>query len=307
MAGTRDRVAQAGGPPAAWRVACIQTHTGCDPAENLARLDPLVREAAGMGAAYIQTPEMSNVFEAGGKRQYERARPMEEDAMVAAMRDLAAELEVAIHLGSVAVRVAENADGARLANRSVLVAPSGKIAATYDKVHLFDADPKEGERYRESSSYVGGDRLVTAPVGPATLGLSICYDLRFPRLYDALALAGAQVLAVPAAFSATTGAKHWHTLLCARAIETGCFVAAAAQSGRHENGRETYGHSLIVSPDGAVLTEMPNGEGVIAADLDLAEVEAARRRLPTLANRALDRALASAGSTGPAPRGDAPA
>ena len=291
MAGTQPIA-----PP--WRVACIQTCTGCDPAENLARLAPLVRDAAGMGAAYIQTPEMSNVFEAGGKRQYERARPMEEDAMVAAMCGLAAKLGVAIHLGSVAVRVPENADGARLANRSVLIGSSGEIAATYDKIHLFDATPKDGESYRESRSYVGGGELMTAPVGPATLGLSICYDLRFPRLYDALALAGAEVLAVPAAFSATTGAKHWHTLLRARAIETGCFVVAAAQGGRHENGRETYGHSLIVSPDGALLAEMAEGEGVIVADLDLGDVEAARRRLPTLANRTLDDVLAGSGQAG---------
>ena len=281
-------------PANALRVACVQFRSGCAVEENVERLVPLVREAAAAGAHYVQTPEMSNVFEANGRAQYERARAEEDDAMVAAMREVAAGAGIFLHLGSIAVRVSDDPEGPRLANRSVLIAPNGEIAATYDKIHLFDADPQSGERYRESRSYRGGTRLVTAAVGPARLGLTICYDLRFSRLYDALAVAGANVLAVPAAFSATTGAKHWEALLRARAIETGCFVVSAAQEGEHENGRRTYGHSMIVSPDGAVLAERAEGEGVILADLDLGEVEAARLRLPVMANRAMDAVLAGA-------------
>ncbi len=271
-------------PAGPWRVACVQACAGVDPAANLAILDARIREAASAGATYVQTPEMSNVYEAGARAQAEKASLFEADPMVSALRDLARELSITVHIGSIAVRLPGQD---RLANRSVLIAPSGAVTATYDKIHLFDADPRPGESYRESRTYAGGHEIVTAPAGPATLGLSICYDLRFPALYRALAQAGADVIAIPAAFSATTGAKHWHTLVRARAIETGCFVIAAAQAGRHENGRETYGHSLIVSPDGIVLGEREEGEGILVADLDLAEVADARARLPVLANGAM--------------------
>ncbi|MEM7567896.1 MAG: carbon-nitrogen hydrolase family protein [Pseudomonadota bacterium] len=275
--------------PRHWRVACVQACAGTDPAANLAVLSSHIREAAAEGATYVQTPEMSNVYEAGARAQAAKAVAFEDDPMVAAFRDLAAELGITIHIGSIAVRVPGET---RLANRSVLIAPSSAITASYDKIHLFDADPRPGESYRESKGYVSGDRVVTAPAGPATLGLSICYDLRFAALYRALAQHGADVIAIPAAFSATTGAKHWHTLIRARAIETGCFVIAAAQAGRHQNGRETFGHSLIVSPDGAVIAEREAGEGVLLADLDLDEVAAARARLPVLANDAMVSVLA---------------
>lgn len=269
------------------KVAAIQFRTGLDETETRTRMEALVREAAATGVSYVQTPEMSNLFLARGSEQRAAARTLEVDGFVGAMRALAAELGITLHLGSVAVLMEGDAQG-RLANRSVVIGPSGDILGTYDKIHLFDANPRPDERYRESRAYAPGGRLVTVPVGEACLGLTICYDVRFPALYRRLAQMGADVIAVPAAFSATTGPKHWKTLLRARAIETGAFIVAAAQGGHHENGRATHGHSLIVGPDGAVLAERAGVEpGVLTAEIDLGEVAIARAAVPALANDAM--------------------
>ena len=293
-------------------MAAVQTCTTPDPARNLARLSALIDEAIAGGAAYVQTPEMSNVF-ASGEAQAAPAVAMDDDPIVAWARTRAREAGVTIHLGSIAVRREGERHGgdARLSNRAVVIGPDGAILATYDKAHMFDADPAPGESYRESARYAPGTRLVAVDLarrgaGPVRLGLSICFDVRFPMLYRRLAQAGAEVIAVPSAFSATTGPKHWEVLLRARAIETGAFVIAAAQGGTHETGRRTHGHSLIVAPDGCVLAERASGEGVILADLDLAKVARARVALPVLADDgALDLPLDVVGAD--ATRGEAAA
>jgi predicted amidohydrolase len=263
------------------KVGLIQTRTPATPQAALAHLMPLVREAAGAGATLIATPEGANLLQKDRAKLEPLLRPLEDDLVVAALREAARELSVAIVVGSALVR---RQDG-RIANRQAVIAADGAVIATYDKLHMFDVDLPNGETVRESATYEPGDRAVTAEVAGAKLGLSICYDLRFPALYRALALAGAEVLTIPAAFTRPTGEAHWEVLLRARAIETGSFVLAPAQGGRHEDGRGTWGHSMAVGPWGEVLARLDHDEpGVLLADLDLAAAAKARQAIPALAN-----------------------
>jgi deaminated glutathione amidase len=265
------------------RIAVYQARTGIDPAANAADLAGAVVEAAAGGAAILFTPEMSGLLDRDRQRAQAHLRSEASDPVLAAVREAARQAGIWVHLGSLAL--AEAREDERLVNRGFLIDDEGRVRARYDKIHLFDVDLPTGESWRESASYSPGERAVVAdtPVGP--LGLSICYDLRFPDLYRALTDGGARVLAIPAAFTVPTGRAHWHVLMRARAIEAGVHVVAAAQSGRHEDGRETYGHSLVVGPWGDVLLDMGEGEGVGFAEIDPGEVEAVRARLPALRHR----------------------
>jgi predicted amidohydrolase len=227
------------------------------------------------------TPEMSGLLDRDRERSAAKLRSEDEDEVLQAVRKAARRTGIWVHLGSLAVR---RPDG-RLSNRAFLIDGEGEVRATYNKLHLFDVDLPTGESWRESALYAPGERAVVAetPVGP--LGLSICYDLRFPDLFRSLTDAGARILSIPAAFTVPTGQAHWHVLMRARAIEAGVFVVAAAQGGEHEDGRETFGHSLVVGPWGEVLLDMGEGEGVAFADIDLAEVETVRERLPAIRHR----------------------
>ncbi|MGR3633825.1 MAG: carbon-nitrogen hydrolase family protein [Limimaricola soesokkakensis] len=268
------------------RAALLQFTASDDPAQNVQTLRGMVREAVAQGAELVCTPEVSNCVSASRARQLEVLRHEAEDPMLAAMRDEAAGAGIWLSLGSIAVKTGD-ADG-RFANRSLLIGPDGAIHARYDKIHMFDVEVSETETYRESAGYRPGDRAVLAETPLGRLGLSICYDVRFPHLYRALAQAGAEILLVPSAFSPVTGAAHWETLLRARAIETGCYVLAAAQTGRHAategRVRETWGHSLAVDPWGAVIADAGTAAGISIVDLDMAEVAQARRRVPSLAH-----------------------
>jgi len=263
------------------KIGLIQLRTPASQGAALAQAAPLVREAAAGGAALIVTPEGSNILQRDRARQCAALTSLEEDAAVSGLRTLADELSVWLLIGSALVK---RSDG-KAANRSILVGPDGVVRATYDKLHMFDVDLPTGERLRESSSYEPGDRAVVAPAAGAVLGLTVCYDIRFPALYRALAMAGAQILTVPAAFTRPTGAAHWEILLRARAIETGSFVLAAAQGGTHEDGRATWGRSMAVAPWGEVIALADHDEPcVVLADLDLAQVDKARAAIPALVN-----------------------
>jgi predicted amidohydrolase len=263
------------------KVGLVQTRTPATQAAALAHTAPLVREAAAGGATLIVTPECSNILQRDRARLFDALTPMEGDPVATGLRALAAELSVWLLIGSALVR---RADG-KAANRSMLVSPSGQVMATYDKIHMFDVDLPTGERHRESTAYEPGERAVVARAGDASLGLTICYDIRFPPLHAALARAGAEVLTVPAAFTRPTGEAHWEILLRARAIETGCFVLAAAQGGTHEDGRATWGHSMAIGPWGEILAKADHDEPcVLIAELDLAASAKARAAIPALAN-----------------------
>jgi deaminated glutathione amidase len=264
------------------RVALLQARTGIDPARNAEALVAAVREAQAGGAAMLFTPEMSGLLDRDRERAAASLRLPEEDPVLAAVREAASASGLWVHLGSLAVR---REDG-KLANRAFVIDSAGSIRATYDKLHLFDVDLPTGESWRESASYAAGDSAVVVedtPVG--ALGLTICYDLRFPALFAALAEAGADCIAVPAAFTVPTGRAHWQVLLRARAIEAGLFIVAAAQAGRHEDGRETYGHSLVAGPWGELLLEMDGTPGLGFADLDPARTADVRSRVPALRHR----------------------
>jgi predicted amidohydrolase len=252
--------------------------SGRTPQENLAAAAALIREAKAAGADYVQTPEMTNVMEVKRDRLFAAIGTEDDDATLAGFRALASEVGLYVHVGSLALKVAAD----KAVNRSFLIDPQGEIAARYDKIHMFDVDLAGGESYRESRTYRPGDVAILGDLPWGRLGLTICYDLRFPALYRALAEAGASFLAVPSAFTRQTGEAHWHVLMRARAIENGCFVLAAAQGGLHENGRETFGHSLIVDPWGRVLAEGGTEPGVVMAEIDPAEVASARARIPSL-------------------------
>jgi predicted amidohydrolase len=260
------------------RLGLIQMRSGRVPAANRDTAVALVREAHAGGAVYVQTPEMTNIVEANREAQFAALAPEEDDLTLAALRQLARDLGLYLHIGSLAIKVSPE----KAVNRGFLIAPSGDIAARYDKIHMFDVDLANGESYRESRSFRPGEVAVLADLPWGRLGMSICYDLRFPALYRALAEAGATLLAVPAAFTRQTGEAHWHLLLRARAVENGCFVIAAAQGGRHESGRETFGHSLVVDPWGRIVAEGGTEPGVVFAEIDLSEIAAARARIPSL-------------------------
>jgi predicted amidohydrolase len=264
------------------KIALFQAQTGIDPAANAARLWDAVGQAANAGAAMLFTPEMSGLLDRDPERAAHNVRLEENDEVLAAVREAASKHNIWVHLGSLAVRT----EGRQLANRAFVIDPRGEIRARYDKIHLFDVDLPTGESWRESAVYKHGSEAVIVdgtPVGK--LGLTICYDLRFPALFARLAEASADVIAVPAAFTIPTGLAHWEVLLRARAIEAGLFIVAAAQSGHHEDGRNTYGHSLVVDPWGEVLLDMGEGAGVKTAEIDLSRITDVRGRVPALSHR----------------------
>jgi predicted amidohydrolase len=258
--------------------AMVQMRTGLLPEPSLEQGTKLIREAAASGADYVLTPEVSNMMQLNRKALFERLAAEEDDLSLKAYRALAAELKIYLHIGSLALRATPE----RAVNRSFLIGPDGVVIASYDKIHMFDIDLPGGESYRESANYQPGETAVISDLPWGRIGLTICYDVRFPALYRALAESGASFLTVPSAFTRKTGEAHWHTLLRARAIENGCFVFAAAQAGTHENKRETYGHSLIVDPWGEVLAEGGVEPGVFMAKIDPAKVGAARQSIPSL-------------------------
>jgi predicted amidohydrolase len=261
-----------------FRVGLIQMRSAREPAVNTDAAAKLIGAAKTGGADYVLTPEMTNIMELSREKLFSTIVPEENDAALATFRELARALGIYVHVGSLAVKVSPD----KAANRSFLIDRRGDIVARYDKIHMFDVDLKGGESYRESRSYRPGDLAVLTDLPWGRLGLSICYDLRFPALYRALAEAGASFLAIPSAFTKQTGEAHWHVLMRARAIENGCFVLAAAQGGRHENGRDTFGHSLAVDPWGCIIAEGGTEPGVVFADVDPAEVSAARAKVPSL-------------------------
>jgi len=265
------------------RIALFQAQTGIDPAENGRMLGQRIAEAAAGGAAMLFTPEMSGLLDRDRVRAAAHLHAEADDPVLAAVREAAAEAGIWVHLGSLALRAEQ---GDKLVNRGFVIDDQGAIRARYDKIHLFDVDLPTGESWRESASYKGGSRavVVDTPMGP--LGLSICYDLRFADLYTQLSNYGATLLAIPAAFTVPTGEAHWHVLMRARAIEAGVFVIAAAQVGLHQDGRRTYGHSLVVDPWGKVLLDMGGEEtGLGFADLDPGAVDEVRSRVPAIWHR----------------------
>jgi predicted amidohydrolase len=258
----------------------VQMRSGPSPQTNLDAAVRLIREARERGAQYVLTPEMTNILEVKRERLFAAIAPEESDATLTALRELARRLRIVLHVGSLAIKLSAE----RAANRSFLIDESGEIVARYDKIHMFDVDLAGGESYRESRNYRPGEVAVTADLPWGRLGLTICYDLRFPALYRALAEAGSSFLAIPSAFTKQTGQAHWHVLNRARAIENGAFVFAAAQGGLHENGRETFGHSLIVDPWGGIIAEAGAEPGVVLASIDPGEVTAARAKIPSLSH-----------------------
>ncbi len=262
----------------AFKVALVQMRSGMTPAPNLATALAAIAEAKSAGADYALTPEMTNIMEVKRERLMATIVEEERDPTLAALREAARKHAMYVHIGSLAVKASPD----KAANRSFLIDRKGDVAARYDKIHMFDVDLAGGESYRESHSYRPGELAVVADLPWGRLGVTICYDLRFPALYRALAESGASFFSSPSAFTRPTGEAHWQVLLRARAIENGCFVFAAAQGGKHESGRETYGHSLIVDPWGQILAEAGTEPGVILAEVDPAQVTAARSRIPSL-------------------------
>lgn len=262
------------------RVGLVQMRTGRDVARNIEDACLMISQAAAEGAQFVSTPETTHLMEMSSKLLFEATVAQGDDAGVAAFSALAAKLGIWLNIGSLAIRVAQD----KVANRSFLFTPDGSIAATYDKIHMFDVDLPGGERYRESKNYRPGSTAVLVETPWGGLGMTICYDLRFPDLYRQLAQSGASFITIPSAFTKNTGEAHWHLLLQARAIETGCYIFAAAQGGKHENGRETYGHSLIISPWGKILSEGKTKPCILTAEIDIALVSQSRARIPSLSH-----------------------
>ena len=261
-----------------FRAACVQMRSSDDMAENIRDASALIREAAGMGARYVQTPENTCLMAPDGGAKFELTFSEDGDPALPAFRALAEELGIWLHIGSLAIKMGAD----KVANRAYVIDPKGQIVSRYDKIHLFDVTLANGEDYRESATVAPGTSLVMTDLPWGRLGVSICYDLRFPHLYRTFGKAGCAFIAIPAAFTKTTGEAHWDILQRARAIENGAFVMSAAQGGRHANGRQTYGHSLIVGPWGEVLAEAGIDPGVVVADIDPAQSAAARARIPSL-------------------------
>ncbi len=263
------------------RVAALQMRATTDRARNIEDFDRQVREAAAAGAIYVQSPEMTGCLVRDRALLRAQIRPQADDPVSARAAKLAAELGIHIHIGSTAIALPDG----KVANRAFLFGPDGSLVTNYDKIHMFDVDLDNGESWRESATYEPGRRTVVAELPFARVGLAVCYDLRFPQLFRAQAMAGAQILTVPAAFTRQTGEAHWHVLLRARAIENGAWVITAAQAGVHEDGRETYGHSMIIDPWGRIVAEAASdGPEIVLADIDVAASEQARRKVPNLKN-----------------------
>ena len=266
------------------RVACVQMRSGTEVAENIAAASSLIREAAATGAELIATPEMTTLLDRKPGASWEKSTTEAADPGLAAFRALAKELSVTLLIGSLAIRAAEGQKGevGKCANRSFLIGPDGAVIARYDKIHMFDVQLNAGNIYRESDSYAAGNAAIVADLTAGRLGMTVCYDVRFPDLFRQLAISGAKIIAVPAAFTRITGEAHWHILLRSRAIETGCYIIAPAQGGKHQDGRETYGHSLIIDPWGEILAEGGTEPGIITATLDLSKVDEVRGKIPSL-------------------------
>lgn len=260
------------------KVALVQMCSGRGAEVNIADASAQIASAVADGAQFVLTPEMTNLLEEDKARLFAKVGTMADDKAVLAFGTLAAKLEIHLLIGSLAL---QSGDG-KLVNRSILFSPDGSIAAWYDKIHMFDVDLGEGEYYRESANYNAGNRAVVVDLPWGKLGMSICYDVRFAHLYRQLAKSGVKFLSVPAAFTVPSGKAHWHILLRARAIETGCYVFAPAQTGAHENGRETFGHSLIISPWGEIIAEAGEKPEIIFADIDVSKVDEARAKIPAL-------------------------
>ena len=264
-----------------FRAAAVQMRTGIDVAANVAEAERLIRAAVAAGADYVLTPEMTTILDRDRERLLAAISPEDGDPSLARFRTLAAELQRHLHIGSMAIKLGQ--DG--VANRSFLIGPDGTVLARYDKIHMFDVDLADGESYRESRLYRPGNAAVVADLPWARLGLSVCYDMRFPNLYRVLARSGAAIMAIPAAFTRTTGEAHWHVLLRARAIETGSFVIAAAQGGHHGDGRDTFGHSMIVDPWGEIVCEAGETEAMLTVKIDTDVVENVRNQMQVLNDR----------------------
>ncbi|MDP3738909.1 MAG: carbon-nitrogen hydrolase family protein [Hyphomonadaceae bacterium] len=260
------------------KVACVQMRSGTDVAVNIDDASALIRQAAGQGADLIATPEMTTLLDRKPGAVWEKSTTEDADPGLKAFRALSKELKTTLLIGSLAI----HAEGHKCANRSFLIGPDGQVMARYDKIHMFDVQLNAGNVYRESDSFAAGSEAVIANLPAGQLGMTVCYDVRFPDLYRQLAVGGAKIIAVPAAFTRITGEAHWHILLRSRAIETGCFIIAPAQGGKHQDGRETYGHSLIIDPWGEIVAEAGIDPGVITATLDLAKVDEVRGKIPSL-------------------------
>ena len=265
------------------KLAVLQAQTGIDPRANALDLVAAVEAAAAGGAAILFTPEMSGLLDQNRQRAGAHLRSEADDPVLAAVREAARRAGIWVHIGSLAL-LGEGGDG-RLVNRGFLIDADGQVRARYDKIHLFDVDLPTGETWRESAAYAPGERAMVAATPLGAVGLSVCYDLRFPDLYRALTGAGATILSIPAAFTVPTGRAHWHVLLRARAIEAGVFVIAAAQVGRHQDGRETFGHSLVVDPWGEVLLDMGDAPGLGFVEIDPEQVTRVRARIPAIRHR----------------------
>ncbi len=261
-----------------FRIACLQINTGNDLAANLATLSDMVAEAARGGARFVLTPEYSLMMDGSGRVMRERALPEDGGEPLAQLRALAREQQIWLLLGSLTLKTGDE----RIANRSLLIADDGRVVAAYDKIHMFDVTLPDGKVIRESSSYRPGERAVVAPTPWGSLGMTVCYDLRFPHLFRALAQQGAQFIAVPSSFQRQTGKVHWHALLKARAIENACYIFAPAMCGEHAGNRQTYGHALIVDPWGEVLADGGEAPGIVYADIDPARVAKIRSMMPSL-------------------------
>ena len=261
--------------------ACVQMRADVDVKASTEQAVALIREAARSGATYVQTPEMTNILQPDRPKFFEAIRSEAEDASLPLFQAEAMTLGIWLHIGSLAIKIGEK----QAANRGYVISPDGEVVAAYDKIHMFDVNLPNGQTYRESAAYAGGDAAVIADLPWAKLGVTICYDLRFPELYRALAECGAGVMAIPSSFTVPTGQAHWHVLMRSRAIENGAYVVAAAQGGKHACGRETYGHSLIVDPWGVVIAEADHDDpAVILAEIDPIKVDETRGRIPSLAN-----------------------
>ncbi len=267
-------------------LACIQANTGNDLAANLATVTSMMREAAANGAKFVLTAEYTLMMDGSGRVMREQALPADGGASLMHLRALAKELNIWMLIGSLTLR----ADEERIANRSFLISDSGEVVATYDKIHMFDVTLPDGKVIRESSAYRPGDKAVTAETPLGKIGLTICYDLRFPHLFRTLAQAGAQIITVPSSFQRQTGKAHWHPLLQARAIENGCYIVAPAMCGEHAGNRQTFGHSLVVNPWGEVVADGGEGPGIVYAEIDVARVAKVRGMIPSLTHdRAYDK------------------